>query len=840
MGKGPSAADFTTPNQDTSYTFAVNLSPGLTKKLQFSERSRSIRDKRLNKTRGKLRQAIPAHNLTFQGHALKEESRQNKESTECYSPMDFSPYQDNCDSSIVNATSRHAKPTKGSIVSEGDKNFREPNEAVPTNYCKEAETGCHESKSEQISINGGGGSVEGDGISSNTRREESECSEQFYSASSTEDKFERSFTFSATFAQGNVLATNHQNRRKYRRKHAGSPNCSTQSRKKFDEASSLAQSSHLDNSYLHPNQSQDREGNASNSPTEEDKSKGDKDDNQGILEVCEKWRLRGNQLYEKGHLPKAEEFYTKGIISVSNRVRPGFCMEPLVLCYSNRAAARMARGKMREALEDCRTAVALDPNFLKVQIRAANCHLALGEIEDAQQYFNKCLESARAVCLDRRITIEASNGLQMAQKVAECMNRCAELLQQRTSNCASSALEIILEVLSISYFSEKLHEMKGEALLMLRRYEEVIQFCEQTLASAEKNFVNKNLADGSKKISAPRIWRLRLMSKSYFHLGKLEMALDLLEKQEQMISTEDRSSTQESSIPFAATVRELLHHKNAGNEAFQCGRHADAVDHYTTVISSNIESHPFAAICFCNRAAAHQALGQLADAIADCSLAIALDGNYRKAVSRRATLHETIRDYEQAAGDLHRLISLLGKPSLERAEQSGTPDRSTGSTGKELRQARSRLSSVEEKAKNGVSLDYYLILGIKPSDSAADIRKAYRKAALRHHPDKAGQFLARCESRDDGQRWKKIADEVHKDADRLFKMIGEAYEVLSDSTKRSQYDLQEELRNAQKESNGSRYSSGHTDHYSSHFESSANRRHWKEAYRTYGKSRSQW
>ncbi|CAL5423180.1 unnamed protein product [Camellia sinensis] len=61
--------------------------------------------------------------------------------------------------------------------------------------------------------------------------------------------------------------------------------------------------------------------------------------------------------------------------------------------------------------------------------------------------------------------------------------------------------------------------------------------------------------------------------------------------------------------------------------------------------------------------------------------------------------------------------------------------------------------------------------GIKPSDAGSKIKKAYQKAALRHNPDKAGQFLARSESGDDGQLWKEIADEVHKDADRLFKMI---------------------------------------------------------------------
>jgi len=71
---------------------------------------------------------------------------------------------------------------------------------------------------------------------------------------------------------------------------------------------------------------------------------------------------------------------------------------------------------------------------------------------------------------------------------------------------------------------------------------------------------------------------------------------------------------------------------------------------------------------------------------------------------------------------------------------------------------------------------------VEPSCSAADIKKAYRKAALKHHPDKAAQLLVRNENTDDGF-WRDVVKEVYADADHLFKTIAEAYNVLSDPDK---------------------------------------------------------
>ena len=64
------------------------------------------------------------------------------------------------------------------------------------------------------------------------------------------------------------------------------------------------------------------------------------------------------------------------------------------------------------------------------------------------------------------------------------------------------------------------------------------------------------------------------------------------------------------------------------------------------------------------------------------------------------------------------------------------------------------------------TMDYYQIMGLDKSADQAEIKRAYRKLARKYHPDVSKE----------------------SDAENKFKELGEAYEVLKDKQKRSNYD----------------------------------------------------
>ena len=63
--------------------------------------------------------------------------------------------------------------------------------------------------------------------------------------------------------------------------------------------------------------------------------------------------------------------------------------------------------------------------------------------------------------------------------------------------------------------------------------------------------------------------------------------------------------------------------------------------------------------------------------------------------------------------------------------------------------------------------DYYAVLGLEKGASDDEIKRAFRKLAIKYHPDK---------------------NQGNKEAEEKFKDINEAYQILSDPEKKARYD----------------------------------------------------
>jgi len=139
------------------------------------------------------------------------------------------------------------------------------------------------------------------------------------------------------------------------------------------------------------------------------------------------------------------------------------------------------------------------------------------------------------------------------------------------------------------------------------------------------------------------------------------------------------------------------------------------------------------------------------EALTDIEESITLyPGNF-KALRTRARIHLHLENYEGSVADF--------QAALEQAKFEDSIA--------EVRSLQAELKKAEAALKRSKSKDYYKILSLARDCTEGEIKKAYHKESLIHHPDKGGD-------------------------EEKFKLVVEAFTVLSDPVRRQKYDMGEE------------------------------------------------
>ncbi|EGD73341.1 hypothetical protein PTSG_05053 [Salpingoeca rosetta] len=234
------------------------------------------------------------------------------------------------------------------------------------------------------------------------------------------------------------------------------------------------------------------------------------------------------------------------------------------------------------------------------------------------------------------------------------------------------------------------------------------------------------------------------------HTGDMDQALAHFKRALQSNPDHSRSRTKLKEVKAIASKKE------EGNAAFKSGKYEEALELYNQILAQTEGLKLFNAKIFFNRGIVQWKLGNLEEAAENCTRALECDESYTKALLKRAEINMQMEEFEAAVRDY---------------EQASEADPSNRDLREKVRHAKLELK--KSKRKN-----YYKILGVGKDASDREIKKAYKKAALTCHPDR-------------------VPPEEKDDAEKKFKEVGEAYNVLSDPQKKMRYDNGEDLEDMQ-------------------------------------------
>ncbi|KAL2236584.1 UNVERIFIED_CONTAM: hypothetical protein Sindi_0850100 [Sesamum indicum] len=344
-----------------------------------------------------------------------------------------------------------------------------------------------------------------------------------------------------------------------------------------------------------------------------------------------------------------------------------------------------------------------------------------------------------------------------------------------------------------------------------------------TLLSTSRNepaFKCFSVSDLKKKVMAGLFrnvekdgqWRYSVLGQACCHLGLMEDAMVLLQtgkrlataafRRESISLSDDifsftkfplsgKNSTNnqpqtpprtesESITHLLCHIKLLIRRKTAAIAALDAGLYSEAIRHFSKILDGRRGApQGFLSECYVHRASAYRSAGRIAEAIADCNRALALDTSCIDALALRATLFETIRCLPDSLHDLEHL-KLLYNSILRDRKMPGPVWKRQSVQYREIPGKLCSLASKIQQLKQRVAagetgnVDYYALIGLRRGCSRSELERAHLLLTLKHKPDKSSSFIEKCEFADE-KDVDSVRDRARMSALLLYRLIQKGY-----------------------------------------------------------------
>jgi tetratricopeptide (TPR) repeat protein len=491
-------------------------------------------------------------------------------------------------------------------------------------------------------------------------------------------------------------------------------------------------------------------------------------------EMLGAYRERGNAAFGRQDYESAQRWYEK-ILSIPTDDGAGGMSLDHAAALSNLAACALERKPPdpTAALKRLQRLLAARPTHVKGRLRAGRCCVMLGQLHAALTHYEVAYDQEKpktpAAGLQLRYTpptaCDAERKLLMGP---DGKTPLSELAQQAFEGKATAARMIS-------------HCERARSLARGGRTDEALYLARSVGKMCSHSPIGHSLVVEVLE-GKGRLWEAQQEAEEVVERFPEDEALGvalsrLLARRGKTAEAEARLADLVRSRPGEECralrarrgLKAALQHKEEGNAAYSAGDFTKAGASYTAAMEADCEGCLLPTL-LANRAQARLQDGREADALTDCDKAIGLDADNVKMLLRRAACHVALKHLKEAKEDYDAVLALdpycaAAQEFVDKYEAAGR--RSGRSDGGARGGAPGGLEEEEEE-----EVDPYELLGVPRDANAATIKAAYRKMALKHHPDKHADST----------------EEERARAEEAFRELNLAHSVLADPIMKRQYD----------------------------------------------------